>query len=78
MIPEIVKAWEENKPTIRKYFEVEHQSTYKDIIKNLIECISDEDEFEYGECPDPDRIHEIDDGDYQGTLVFVIGAYQNA
>ncbi len=23
---------------------------------------------------DPERIHRIDDGDYQGTLVFVIGA----
>lgn len=27
-----------------------------------------------GEAPDPERIHQIDDGDYQGTLVFVIGA----
>ena len=28
---------------------------------------------EYGD-PDPNRIHEIDDGDYQGTLVYVIAA----
>jgi hypothetical protein len=27
----------------------------------------------YGE-PDPTRIHQIDDGDYQGTLLFVIAA----
>ena len=25
------------------------------------------------ESPDPERIHEIDDGDYQGTLVYIIG-----
>jgi hypothetical protein len=24
--------------------------------------------------PDPERIHVIDDGDYQGTLVYVIGS----
>ena len=28
---------------------------------------------DYG-VPDPERIHTIDDGDYQGTLVFVIAA----
>jgi hypothetical protein len=31
-----------------------------------------------GAAPDPDRIHTIDDGHYQGTLVFVVasGGYQ--
>lgn len=26
------------------------------------------------DAPHPERIHQIDDGDYQGTLIFVIGA----
>ena len=30
--------------------------------------------YGYGVNPDPNRIHEIDDGDYQGTLLYVIAA----
>ncbi|HSH24992.1 MAG TPA: hypothetical protein VLA13_05585, partial [Massilibacterium sp.] len=30
------------------------------------------DEDDYSGTPDPERIHSIDDGDYEGTLVFVI------
>ena len=40
---------------------------YIDIVKIVIEAVHDG----YG-SPDPERIHEIDDGDYQGTLLFVI------
>lgn len=40
---------------------------YDDIVKIVIEAIHDG----YG-TPDPEIIHTIDDGDYQGTLVYVI------
>lgn len=43
---------------------------YTDIIGAVVEIIGDDDY----DCPDPKRIHRIDDGDYQGTLVFVIAA----
>ncbi len=48
---------------------------YESIVRIVIETISNG-EAEYGdrEWPDPERIHSIDDGDYQGTLVFVIAA----
>jgi len=44
---------------------------YKDLVKLVVETVRDEDEYD---SPDPGRIHEINDGDYQGTLVYVIGA----
>lgn len=42
---------------------------YKAVVQAVVELIGGE----YDE-PDPKRIHQIDDGDYQGTLVFVIAA----
>ena len=48
--------------------------SYKEILESLIEVISDGEDGTYGEEPDKERIHEIDDGGYQGTLVFVVGA----
>jgi hypothetical protein len=47
--------------------------SYETLLKKAIEIICQED-FLHGDEPDPSRIHTIDDGDYQGTLVFVIGA----
>lgn len=44
---------------------------YIDIVKIVIEAVHDG----YG-TPDPNNIHEIDDGDYQGTLLFVIPMYE--
>lgn len=42
---------------------------YADIVKVVIEAVHDG----YG-TPNPERIHEIDDGDYQGILLYVIPA----
>lgn len=42
---------------------------YSDIVRIVIDAIHEDD----GD-PNPNVIHEIDDGDYQGTLLFVIPA----
>lgn len=42
---------------------------YIDIVKIVIEAVHDG-----YDSPDPERIHEIDDGEYQRTLLFVIPA----
>ena len=70
MIKEFVQKWEENKDKVRAVFAEKHPDSYADIVRAVIEILHDED-FGYG-TPDPNRIHEIDDGDYQGTLVYVI------
>lgn len=68
----IVAAWDANKDKVRSAFEVCHPESYKSVIAAVVQMLHDaSDEYEK---PDPQRIHEIDDGDYQGTLVYVIGA----
>lgn len=52
-------------------FHVAHPNSYKEVMRAVVETIRDPEEYD---TPDPERIHEIDDGDYQGTLVYVIGA----
>ncbi len=71
MIQEFVDRWERGKPEIRKAFEEEHPDSYGSIVKAVVKVLHDAGQYE---SIDPERIHEIDDGDYQGTLLFVIAA----
>lgn len=45
--------------------------TYSDLVRLVVETINEPDKYS---SPDPTRITEIDHGDYQGALVYVIGA----
>jgi hypothetical protein len=73
MIEELIKRFDANRDAIKNEFLAEHPSSYDDIVRTVVSHITSEDE--YGELSlDPERIHCIDDGDYQGTLLFVIGA----
>lgn len=73
MINDLVLRWEKNKHLIKEEFQKKHPDDYKEVVSNVIKHITSEDE--YGDYNlDPERIHEIDDGDYQGTLIYVIGA----
>lgn len=71
MIQAFVDKFTENKSKLETEFRSKHPENYKELIKAVVNAISTDDGYR---DPDPDRIHEIDDGDYQGTLVFVIGA----
>jgi hypothetical protein len=71
MIEKFTKRWFDNKDSIQKKFEAELPTSYSDIVSVVVEMLNNEDEYI---SPDPKRIHAIDDGDYQGTLVYVIGA----
>ena len=67
MNKEIIEQWELNKNKLRKYFETTEQkkySNYKEIVKVLIKIILPE--YDYN------HITEIDDGDYQGTKIYLI------
>ena len=74
MIQAFVDRFMEKKDELRGVFYEKHPDEYLDIVKAVVSVLSDE---EYGDM-DITRIHVIDDGDYQGTLVFVIAeiAYQ--
>lgn len=49
---------------LRKKFAAAHPEDYAAVVKAVVEVVSDD--------LDPERVHAIDDGHYQGTLVFVI------
>ena len=73
MIQIFVDRFMDRKEKMRELLS-QRPGSYKAILESLIEVISDGEEGIYGEEPDKARIHEIDDGHYQGTLVFVVGA----
>lgn len=75
MIQRFVDRFMAKRDDIRARFAAKHPSSYEDIVRAVIAAVSDD--GDYGE-PNPDNIHTINDGDYQGTLLFVIpeNAYQ--
>jgi len=71
MILEFVEKFDKNRAELKDMFVAKHPYNYKEIVKNVITVISKDEAYHF---PDPERIHQIDDGEYQGTLVFVIAA----
>lgn len=67
MIQEFVDRFIAAQPTL---FTESHPGSYEEIVKTVVRTITDGGHWN---TPDPDRITVINDGDYQGTLVFVIG-----
>ena len=68
MIQEFVDRFMANKPAIQAVFQQAHPENYLAVVTTVIQHITEND----WEGPDATRIHQIDDGDCQGTLVFVI------
>ena len=69
MIEEFVKAWDERKGEIEAKFRQEEPQEYKEIVKAVVSILDKT--KEYG-IPNANNIHEINDGDYQGTLLYLI------
>jgi hypothetical protein len=73
MITEIVKLWDKNKSKLEEYFKTHKQEEYQSydsILSKIFELVINEendDAFTF----DYKRMTKIDDGDYQGTLLFV-------
>lgn len=71
MIAEFVELFMAGKPKLEALFSEKYPENYKAIVEAVMDVLNNGDD--YG-APDPKRIHELDDGDYQGTLVYVIAA----
>ena len=74
MIQELVKQWEENKHKLEEYFKTtrqeEYSSSYKQIVTKLFElCLPKADNYRGFNL---NKMTVIDDGDYQGTQIFII------
>lgn len=74
MIQLFVDRFMERKPALRAHFSKEPPEEYSDIVKAAVKTVTDADDDYLRKEPDPERVHQVDDGDYRGTLVFVIGA----
>lgn len=80
MIKEFVERWNKYKENLEKYFrntKQEKYETYYDIIKLLFEKVINQEETN-GYKFNLNNITVVDDGDYQGTQLFIIplNAYQ--
>ena len=74
MIQEIIKRWEENKYKLEEYFSTTKQEkygSYEAIVKQIFELVINSDEDSY-EMFNINKMTVIDDGDYQGTQIFII------
>jgi len=74
MIQELIKQWEENKHKLEEYFRTtnqeEYSSSYKQIVVKIFElCLPLADGYNGF---DLDKMTIIDDGNYQGTQIFII------
>ena len=74
MIQEVIKQWDENKHKLEEYFRTtkqeEYSGSYKAILQKVIELVVTEKD-EYNKY-DATKITVVDDGDYQGTQLFLI------
>lgn len=70
MIEQFVTRWNENKDKLETRFAESHPTDYETIVTEVVKIVTTKVYGEY--APDPERITEIDDGDYQGTLLYVI------
>lgn len=73
MIKKIVNQWFENKNKLESYFKETPQSeysSYEDIVKKIIELVLNQGENSLD--LDISRMTAIDDGDYQGTQIYII------
>lgn len=74
MVKEFCLAWEKNKEKLEEYFRTTKQSEYSDY-ENLVKSL-----FDIVINPEIDNIYQfdtenilvVDDGGYQGTLVFIL------
>jgi hypothetical protein len=72
MIQPFVDKFMAAKESMLADFIARRPEDYEDLFKRTIAVLANEED--YGESPDPKRIHTIDDGDYQGTLLFMVAA----
>ena len=74
MIPELIKQWEENKHKLEEYFATTNQEEYSRSYTRIVEtifklCLKEADDYNGFNL---DALKVIDDGDYQGTMIFII------
>lgn len=69
MIEKFVRIWDEHKEEVEEVYRANHPNDYFSIVENIITLLNKYDE-DYNKPST--KVHAINDGDYQGTLLFLI------
>lgn len=73
MLKIMAEKWEKNKKFLEEELKSWNmRSNYKDLVKITFDCIFNDEDCGYGKDLDIENITEIDDGEYQGTLLYLI------
>ena len=75
MIKDFIKAWDANKKRLSTWFEKQNQYelSYQAILEALIREVINPFMEATGDYEwDVDKLHRIDDGDYQGCEIFIV------
>lgn len=75
MLKIILEKWDKNKDKLREVFETQkgfNVCDYKDIVKIVFDVIYNDGEEYSSDKLDIQNLTKIDDGDYQGTLLYLI------
>lgn len=73
MIDKFVSVWDEHKGELEEKYSSEHPDSYDSIVTDLISFLGRHID-DYGETPNSDRVTVIDDGDYQGYRMWIVGS----
>lgn len=71
MIKEFVQQWDERKHILEEWLKENKPSQYEDIYKKLFELVITQPNG-YADDWNWERFRVIDDGDYQGNLIFIL------
>lgn len=69
MINKFVEIWDKHKQEIEEIYRAKHPNNYKEVVENVVKLLN---KYDFGYDKISTKIHCIDDGDYQGTLLFLI------
>jgi hypothetical protein len=76
MLKFCVEQWDKNKDKLQKDIENNfaeyNNASYKDLVVKIVDVIFNDEDSDYGEKFDSKNITEVDNGDYQGTLLYII------
>jgi len=70
----LIERFMSKQEELKQRFRESHPDEYIDLVRSVIAAVTVDENTWKGDAPDPDRIHQIDDGSYQGVLLFVIAA----
>jgi hypothetical protein len=76
MLKFCVEQWDKNKKKLEKHITENlwmwNEFEYKEVVEKVVEYIFNDDESDYSDAYDSENITQIDNGDYQGTLLYII------